>query len=36
MLVGLLGGPHGIDGLHVTESQCRNTGAGICSFEFRA
>lgn len=35
MLGGLLGGPHGTDGLHVIESRCRNTGAQICSFEFR-
>lgn len=36
MLGGLLGGPHGTEGLRVIESQCRNTGAEICSFEFRA
>lgn len=36
MLGGLLGGPHGTEGLHVIETQCRNTGADICSFEFRA
>ncbi|HZX77612.1 hypothetical protein [Lysobacter sp.] len=36
MLGGLLGGPHGTEGLHVIERQCRNTGAEICSFEFSA
>ena len=36
MLGGLLGGPHGTDGLQVIESQCRNTGAEACRFEFRA
>jgi predicted hydrocarbon binding protein len=36
MLGGLLGGPHGTDGLHVIESQCRNTGAEVCRFEFHA
>ncbi|MBU8977269.1 V4R domain-containing protein [Lysobacter sp. FW306-1B-D06B] len=34
MLGGLLGGPHGADGLRVVETHCRNTGAEICSFEF--
>lgn len=36
MLGGLLGGPHGTEGLRVIERQCRNTGAEICSFEFSA
>ncbi|MDI9238166.1 hypothetical protein QLQ15_04490 [Lysobacter sp. LF1] len=36
MLGGLLGGPHGAPGLRVIENQCRNNGAEICSFEFRA
>lgn len=35
MLGGLLAGSHGTEGLHVIENQCRNTGAEICSFEFR-
>ncbi|HEY0505665.1 MAG TPA: hypothetical protein VGD42_19450 [Lysobacter sp.] len=36
MLGGLLGGPHGTEGLHVIECLCRNNGAEICSFEFHA
>ncbi|GAA5067733.1 hypothetical protein GCM10025759_02710 [Lysobacter panacisoli] len=36
MLGGLLGAPHGTHGLRVIETHCRNTGAEICSFEFRA
>jgi predicted hydrocarbon binding protein len=35
MLGGLLGATYGADGLRVVETQCRNTGAEICSFEFR-
>lgn len=35
MLGGLLGNAHGVDGLQVVESECRNTGADVCSFEFR-
>ncbi|RDZ26475.1 hypothetical protein [Lysobacter silvisoli] len=36
MLGGLLGGPHGTEGLRVVESHCRNTGAEACCFEFHA
>ncbi|RPE79993.1 V4R domain-containing protein [Vulcaniibacterium tengchongense] len=36
MLGGLLGDAHGGEHLHVVESQCRNAGAALCSFEFRA
>lgn len=36
MLGGLLGGPHGADGLRVVETRCRNAGAATCTFEFRA
>ncbi|ALN83005.1 V4R domain-containing protein [Lysobacter antibioticus] len=36
MLGGLLEGQHGADGVRVIESQCRNTGAEACRFEFEA
>lgn len=36
MLGGLLEGQHGADGVRVVESQCRNTGAESCRFEFEA
>jgi predicted hydrocarbon binding protein len=36
MLGGLLGGPHGTEGVRVVESHCRNTGAETCCFEFHA
>lgn len=36
MLAGLLEGQHGADGVRVIESQCRNTGAESCRFEFEA
>ncbi|MGJ7904569.1 V4R domain-containing protein [Lysobacter sp. 1R34A] len=36
MLGGLLEGQHGADGVRVVESQCRNTGAEACRFEFEA
>ncbi|MFC3550780.1 hypothetical protein ACFOLC_07075 [Lysobacter cavernae] len=36
LLGGLLGGPHGTQGLRVIEHQCRNAGADSCSFEFHA
>lgn len=36
MLGGLLGGPHGTEGMRVVESHCRNTGAETCCFEFHA
>lgn len=36
MLGGLLEGPHGSDGVHVTETHCRNTGADACCFDFHA
>ena len=36
MLGGLLGGPHGTADLRVSEKQCRNSGAEICSFHFHA
>lgn len=36
MLGGLLEGQHGADGVRVVESQCRNTGAEACRFEFQA
>lgn len=36
MLGGLLGGPHGTQGLRVIEHRCRNAGADRCSFEFHA
>ncbi len=36
MLGGLLGAPHGTDGLRVVETHCRNAGAEICIFEFHA
>ncbi|MCF7221737.1 4-vinyl reductase [Marilutibacter chinensis] len=34
MLEGLLGGPHGTDGLVAIERECRGAGAGVCRFEF--
>lgn len=36
MLGGLLGEPHGTAGLRVSEKQCRNSGADVCSFHFSA
>lgn len=34
MLEGLLGGPHGIEGLKAVERECRGRGASACRFEF--
>ncbi len=36
MLGGLLEGQHGTEGVRVVESQCRNTGAEVCRFDFHS